>query len=94
MAEQTRVFGQRSITIPSGIFGEAWIEYSVATSNRVIFPSDELILDELGAFLMISINTRELDLNETSEPFLFWRIYANDMPSMTGKVFLNELRSV
>jgi hypothetical protein len=93
MAEQPRGFGQRSITVPSGIFGEAWMEYSVAPSSHVIFSSDELSLSELGAFLMISIDTRKIDLNETREPFLFWRTYANDMPPMTGKVYLSELRA-
>lgn len=91
MADQTRAFGRRSIAITSGIFGKVWSEYSVATSAKVIFPSDELNHDELGAMLWISIDTKQIDLNEAREPFLFWRIYANDMPSMTGKVFLNEL---
>lgn len=93
MANQTRAFGRGSIAIPSGIFGKVWSEYSVATNAKVIFPSDELNLDELGAMLWISIDTKEIDLNEAREPFLFWRIYANDMPPMTGNVFLSELRA-
>jgi len=94
MAGQSRGFGQRSIIIPSRIFGEAWYEYSVAKSNSVIFPSDELNLNELGAILLISIHTGNIDLNEAREPFLLWRTHANDRPPMTGKVFLSELRSV
>lgn len=93
MDEQRRVFGKRSISIHSGVFGDNWVEYSLASRINVIFPSDELNLNELGAILIISINTRRIDLNEDKEPFMFWTTYANDMPPMTGKVFLSELRS-
>jgi len=86
----TRVFGIRTTTRSSRIFGETWTEHSLATSTRVIFPSDELNLNELGAVAFISLDSPY----EAGEPFLFWRIYANDRPPMTGKVFLSELQAL
>ncbi|CAI4031706.1 AlbA_2 domain-containing protein [Nitrospira tepida] len=86
---------QRIIEIPSRLFGNQWFENPLTAVGRVIFPEDdwELTNGKDRDFVLI-VDTSRIDMNETREPILLWKTYADDMPPQSGQVMLGEIPSV
>lgn len=86
---------QRIIEIPSRLFGNQWFENPLTAVGRVIFPEDdwELTNGKDRDFVLI-VDTSRIDMNETREPILLWKTFADDMPPQSGQVMLAEIPSV
>lgn len=91
MSKSVHGLGQRSIQLESRIFGNGWFENTLKTSNHIIFPDDEWSINEASANLILLFDTKRVDVDERREPFLYWKVFANDMTPMSGSVFLGDV---
>jgi len=76
----------------SPVYGERWFKLSTKNQNHVIFPDDSWKLsEETSAMLCLKLEAK-YDRNE-SEPFLFWKTYADNMPPQEGSLSLSGLEA-
>lgn len=79
---------QEVVEIPSRAYGYQWFEQG-RLENRIIFPEEEIPV--AGIEFVYKIDTTRLDRNESGEPFLRWKISADNMPPQKGEVFLSSM---
>jgi Putative DNA-binding domain len=79
---------QEVIELPSRIYGHQWFEQG-RLENRVIFPGEDVPV--AGIEFAYKIDTTRFDKNESREPFLRWKIYADNMPPRKGEIFLSSI---
>jgi hypothetical protein len=79
---------QRGIEVSSRIYGPQWFEQEHLES-RIIFPEEEVLV--AGIEFVYKVDTSRHDRNESGEPFLIWKIYADNMPPQKGEVFLSSI---
>jgi hypothetical protein len=92
MRKRATGFKERSLEIESPLFGRAWFKNSINIHGRALFPDDEVLISELTAYdFVYLVDTSKYDLNEQREPFLLWKIFADDMPPQSGEVFLSRV---
>ena len=92
-------FEQYPVEIGSSIFGNIWFKNSLLShgwyNGHIIFPEDEWIVSDRKDYRFdYVVDTSRYDLNESRGPFLFWKIYADNMPPQTGQVFLLQIPRV
>lgn len=79
---------QEVVEVPSRTYGNQWFKQE-RLENRIIFPEDEIPVG--GIEFVYKIDTTYLDRNESGEPFLRWKISADNMPPEKGEVFLSSM---
>jgi schlafen family protein len=83
---------QELVEIDSSLFGKEWFKQAFVAGDRVIFPDDEWSLSDVGGIEFVyKIDTSHYDRDEKRGPFLLWRTYADDMPPLTGEVYLADV---
>lgn len=84
-------FIHRTIPQKDELFGDSWVEHTFVTTQHVVFPDDEMHLVDLGYKGEISLDIARFDRDERRSVFLYWRVFADDMPPSSGQVYLNEI---
>jgi hypothetical protein len=83
---------QEIVEIDSALFGREWFKQSITRVNHMIFPDDEWsVSDDGGIQFVYKIDSSRYDRDEKRAPFLLWKTYADDMPPLSGQVFLSEV---
>lgn len=90
VARQAQGFIQRGITQKDELFGNSWMEHIFATTQHVVFPDDEIHLEDFGYKGQISLD-KSIDRDERRSVFLYWRVFADDMPPSSGQVYLGDI---
>lgn len=79
---------QEVVEIASRTYGYQWFKQG-HLENTILFPEEEIPIAGIEFIYKLDIN--RFDRNESSEPFLHWKIYADNMPPQKGEVFLSSL---
>ena len=72
-------------------FGRNWCRQTFQAIQSVLFPDDELILKDVGYWGCLWLGSPQLDRNDKSEVFLYWKAYADDMPPRIGEMYLGDI---
>ncbi|OQW34816.1 MAG: hypothetical protein A4E19_18040 [Nitrospira sp. SG-bin1] len=74
-----------------GLFGKVWSRHIFQKPDYVLFPHDELNLRDHAYWAEIRLNTDKFDRNDKTAVFLYWKVYADDMPPRAGELSLGDI---